>query len=108
MVHRQRHLEAFILLLVVALLAALGFALWQQQQSQDSGAAERSSCHSAQYARGDAGRPALEPVVTIAARAPRGRHPYAQIPGWEAWAHNPPRGGSTPPCATTTPSERTV
>lgn len=59
----DHHLEAFVLLLVVALLAALGFALWQQRHSQDSGAAERPSCRSAQYAQENAGRPALEPVV---------------------------------------------
>ena len=46
--HRQHHIEAFVLLLVVALLAALGFALWQQQHSQDSGAAERPSCRPVQ------------------------------------------------------------
>lgn len=33
--HRQHQLEAFILLLVVALLAALGFALWRQQRIRE-------------------------------------------------------------------------
>jgi hypothetical protein len=55
MAHRQHHLEAFILLLVVALLVALGFALFTERRArQDSGAAERPSCRSVQYARGAA------------------------------------------------------
>jgi lipopolysaccharide export system protein LptC len=78
--HRQHHIEAFILLLVVALLAALGFALWQQQHSQDSGAAERPSCRPVQYAQENAGRPALEPV----AMAPLGSgHPGGALPSSE-------------------------
>jgi len=72
---RRRLLAVGLLLaLLVALLAALGIALWRQQLSQDSGATERPSYRPVQYAHGDAGRPATEPVVAIALCAPRGRH----------------------------------
>ena len=104
---RRRALAVGLLLaLLVALLVALGIALWRQQrlrELQDSGVAARPSCRSARYARGDAGRPALEPVAV----APLGRgHPggaasCAWTPGWWAEIHTLAQGGSTPPRATT-------
>ena len=78
MAHRQHQLEAFIMLLVVALLAALGFVLFTERRSrQDSGAAERCSCRSVQYARGDAGRPATESeVAPLGSGHPGGAAPF--------------------------------
>ena len=94
-----------MLALFIALFIALCLASWRQQrlrELQDSGVAARPSCRSAQYARGDAGRPALEPVAV----APPGRgHPggaasCAWTPGWWAETHTLAQGGSTPPRAT--------
>jgi len=101
---RRRLLAVGLLLaLLVALLAALGFALFTERRSrQDSGAAERFSCRSLQYAQENAGRPALEPVAMAPSGSghPGGAASYAWTPGWWAETHTLAQGGSTPPRAT--------
>jgi hypothetical protein len=83
MAHRQHRLEAFVMLLVVALLTALGVALLRERYLQDSGAAERSSCRLVKYAQENAGRPALEPVVAPPGSGhPGGAAPYATTSEW--------------------------
>jgi hypothetical protein len=81
MAHRRHRLEAFIMLLVVALLVALGFALLSERRSrQDSGAAERPSCRLVKYAQENAGRPASEPVAMAPSGSghPGGAGPFSE------------------------------